>query len=54
MPTHVVLITGWDLEPSLDDPVKWGIDVVLTKPIDIRELIDTLHSLLPPPAPEGS
>ncbi len=36
-PPRVVLITGWDLEPSLDDPAKWGIDCVMTKPIEIRE-----------------
>lgn len=52
-PPRVALITGWDIEPGDGDPSLWGIDWVLTKPVDIQNLIAKLrqHSGQPPPPP---
>jgi DNA-binding response OmpR family regulator len=46
-PPRVVLITGWDLEPLHGEQSDWGIDVVLTKPLDMQELLKSLTA--PPP-----
>jgi CheY-like chemotaxis protein len=48
-PPRVGLITGWDIEPAVDDPSAWGIEWVLTKPVDMQELIDKLNQPPPPP-----
>jgi len=52
---RVVLITGWDFEPEAGDLSAWGIDWVLTKPVDIRELIARLRQPAKPlpPTPEA-
>jgi DNA-binding response OmpR family regulator len=39
---RVALITGWDLDTGLGDQADWGVDWVLTKPVDIHELISLL------------
>jgi DNA-binding response OmpR family regulator len=51
-PPRIVLITGWDLEPLPSLRAAWGIDWVLTKPLDMSTLLDTLSR--PPPADRGS
>jgi two-component system cell cycle response regulator CpdR len=38
----VVLITGWDIESERDDTASWGINRVLRKPVDLRELVAAL------------
>jgi two-component system cell cycle response regulator CpdR len=38
-PPTVALITGWDLENGCDCGASWGIDWVMTKPLDFRALI---------------
>ena len=48
---RVILITGWDLEAGLDHPAAWGIDQVLTKPVDVHALIEALNALPPGPGP---
>ena len=40
---RVVLITGWDFESSEEARSAWGIDWVLTKPIDIQDLLAKLR-----------
>ena len=39
---HVGLITGWDVDPGAEVLNADGIDWVLLKPLDIRELISRL------------
>jgi len=45
----VVLITGWDLDGGTAELEAWGVDCVLTKPLDMQELLDRLS----PPRPTG-
>jgi CheY-like chemotaxis protein len=52
-PPRTVLITGWDIEPEHDDTASWGIDWVLTKPVDINELLEKLAQPLPPASDEA-
>jgi CheY-like chemotaxis protein len=50
----VVLITGWDLNPDPDERATWGVDRVLSKPVDFKELLTVLHDepqRRPPPRP---
>jgi len=42
-PPRVALITGWDFHPGEDEAIAWGIDWVLTKPVDIQSLIAKLR-----------
>ena len=35
---YVVLITGWTIEPDLQDPARWGVDHVFLKPLRIDDL----------------
>ena len=51
-PPRVALITGWDLEPVDDASAAWGIDWVMTKPIDIQELLSKLCPPTPPQHPD--
>jgi two-component system cell cycle response regulator CpdR len=44
---RVALITGWDVDPALGDPTAWGIDWVLTKPVDLDELMRKLDDAAP-------
>lgn len=39
---RIALITGWDLEPAHGDPAHWGIDWVLTKPVNLDDLLKKL------------
>ena len=41
-PPRIVLITGWDLGPLPGEQALWGVDRVLTKPIDMQLLIEAL------------
>ncbi len=43
-PPRVALITGWNLEAGDGDPASWGIEWVLTKPVDIQDLVSKLRS----------
>jgi len=47
----VMLITGWDIESELGDPSVSGIDCVLPKPVDFRDLLARLNQ--PPRGPVG-
>jgi CheY-like chemotaxis protein len=38
-PPTVALITGWDLENGHDCGASWGIDWVMTKPLDFHALM---------------
>jgi CheY-like chemotaxis protein len=40
---QVVLVTGWDIELESDDPQRWGIDCILTKPLDVQHLVANLR-----------
>lgn len=48
---RVMLITGWDVESELGDPAVSGIDCVLPKPVDFRDLLARLTQ--PPRGPGG-
>jgi CheY-like chemotaxis protein len=51
---RVALLTGWDVESGLENSHESGIDWVLIKPIDIRDLMDKLTQSVgatDPPAP---
>ena len=41
-PPRTALITGWDFEGD-EDSSAWGIDWVLTKPVDFQDLIAKLR-----------
>ncbi len=41
--SHVLLMTGWDFDSGTDNPLKWGIERVISKPIDINVLLKVLH-----------
>jgi len=45
---RVVLITGWDLQPREGQAAEWGVECVLLKPVDPRELFRKLDD---PPTP---
>lgn len=47
---RIALISGWDLSPADVSSSEWGIDWVLTKPIDIQDLIARLGQPSPPPS----
>jgi DNA-binding response OmpR family regulator len=36
---RVVLITGWDLESTQTAAASWGVEHVMTKPLEIQELL---------------
>lgn len=42
-PPRVILITGWDLELERDERSSYGIEGVLTKPVDVRALVEVLN-----------
>ena len=53
-PPRVALMTGWDVGGDLFNPEAWGIDWVLTKPLNVHELVARLRGSAPPPAPSDS
>jgi CheY-like chemotaxis protein len=49
----VVLITGWGFEATAEELASAGIDLLLPKPVDVRDLCRRLDAMLatgPPPA----
>ena len=48
---RVLLISGWDLDGATASPETYGFDAVFLKPIDFRELLELLHSMLLENAP---
>lgn len=43
---HVVMITGWDLDPNLPELQRWGIDQVFLKPVNVSQLVSALEVAL--------
>ena len=41
--SRLLLMTGWDFETGTDHPFRWGIERVISKPIDINLLLDVLN-----------
>ncbi|MHC5539528.1 response regulator [Singulisphaera rosea] len=41
---RVALITGWDMDTTVQDRKSWGINWVLLKPLDISELMAKLRN----------
>jgi CheY-like chemotaxis protein len=42
---YVALITGWTVEPDLDDPARWGVDHVFLKPLKVADLLSKLEQV---------
>jgi two-component system, OmpR family, KDP operon response regulator KdpE len=41
----VALITGWSIEPDLQDPARWDVDHVFLKPLRIDDLLAKLAEI---------
>jgi DNA-binding response OmpR family regulator len=50
---RIGLITGWDLELTPDDPSSPAIDWVMTKPVNLDDLLAKLRTSLPAGPPRG-
>lgn len=47
-PRSVVgMMTGWDIDPAIDQFENWGVDWVITKPIDFKHLLKKLAGSKP-------
>lgn len=42
-PPRAFLITGWDLEVGPQETASWGIDRIITKPVDLPALVAALR-----------
>jgi len=53
-PPRTIVITGWDLDLDADGQGRWGIDDLLSKPIDVRDLLKVLRRHSPIAPPDGT
>jgi CheY-like chemotaxis protein len=50
---YTVLITGWTIEPDLQDPARWNVDHVFLKPLRIDDLLAKLAEAGGAPGSKG-
>jgi DNA-binding response OmpR family regulator len=51
--TPIIIVTGWDTEPFIDELEEAGVDRVLHKPFNMEDIVSLVNELTgesPPPA----